>query len=71
MAEFDDDWYKEQSSNLKKMLDQTKSFYSQVDGISRKSRQREKQEVEDLIKKLESQVELGGEEAKNAKEIIY
>ena len=70
MAEFDDDWYKEQSGNLKKLLDETKTFYSQVDGLSRKTRQREKQEVEDLLKKLKSQVELGGEEAKNAKELI-
>ena len=70
MAEFDDDWYKEQSGNLKKLLDETKSFYSQVDGLSRKTRQREKKEVEDLLKKLKSQVELGGEEAKNANELI-
>ena len=70
MAEFDDDWYKEKSGNLKKMLDETKSFYSQVDGLSRKTRKREREEVEDLLKKLKKQVELGGEEAKNAKELI-
>jgi len=68
--EFSDDWYKNQKENAQKYLKEATNFYDQLNGVSRKARQEQLQEVDELIQKIKDQSANTGKLTKQSEELL-